>query len=387
MIYYIVWKPLEKLENNMVAQELFHEIANNPFSYVESWKNKTGGKVIGYFCSYVPEEIITAAGMLPVRIFGQSDQIEMASSYLQSYSCSFIKSALEDGLSKKYDLLDGIIFPQTCDSIQRLSDIWRMNIKTPFHHDIILPAKLNSESSINYIKELLHVFVEAIENFFGRKIDSEDLKKSIHLSNVVKNTLKQLYEIRMSGDGLIRSKDISAIFKASMVMDRESFTNLFLSYVKELSEMVPEKSDPKRIMLAGGFCSISDFYQIIEESGGLVVWDDFCTGARYFEGKISETEEPVSAIAQRFANRVVCPAKHMGLRTRGDYIIDRALKTRSDGVILVSLKFCDPHAFDIPYLRDMLEKENIPHMVLELEDSSSSVEQIRTRCEAFIEMI
>jgi benzoyl-CoA reductase subunit C len=118
-----------------------------------------------------------------------------------------------------------------------------------------------------------------------------------------------------------------------------------------------------------------------------VVWDDFCTSTRYFEGVVDETGDPIQALAQRYLNRVVCPAKHSGLYDRGNYLIEKVRENRAQGVIFLFLKFCDPHAFDYPYMKAMLDKEGIPSLMVEIEDQIASEGQLRTRCEAFMEML
>ena len=120
------------------------KIVDQPYSYLQKLKEKSGKKMVGYVCSYTPEEIILAAGAHPFRLFGTKQNIHLADSHLQSYCCSVVRGILEEGLSRRIDLLDGMIFPHSCDSIQRLSDIWRMNIPFGFHLDLVLPVKLNT---------------------------------------------------------------------------------------------------------------------------------------------------------------------------------------------------------------------------------------------------
>ena len=89
-------------------------------------------KIIGHLCSYTPEEIIYAAGFHPLRLFSSKSDIVLAENHLQAYCCSLVRGVLEDSLSGKLDFIDGTVFPHTCDSIQRLSDIWRLNKKYNF---------------------------------------------------------------------------------------------------------------------------------------------------------------------------------------------------------------------------------------------------------------
>jgi benzoyl-CoA reductase/2-hydroxyglutaryl-CoA dehydratase subunit BcrC/BadD/HgdB len=143
----------------------------------------------------------------------------------------------------------------------------------------------------------------------------------------------------------------------------------------------------KRIFLSGGVCNQPDIYTIIEEAGGAVVGDDLCTGSRYFSGLIDQKADPVTAIADRYLERVVCPAKHRGLTDRADRLLRLTREKQVQGVIFFLLKFCDPHAFDYPYLKEALDQAGIPSMLLEVEDRLPADGQLRTRFEAFVEMI
>ena len=142
----------------MKQLEECHQILKDPDGYVKRFKAETGRKVVGYFCSYAPEEIILAAGVHPYRLFGSGEKIRLAEAHLQSYCCSLVRGALEDALSGRLAFLDGVVFPHTCDSIQRLSDIWRLNIPYGFHTDVVLPVKLNTDSAREYMINVLKAF-------------------------------------------------------------------------------------------------------------------------------------------------------------------------------------------------------------------------------------
>jgi len=155
--------------------------------------------------------------------------------------------------------------------------------------------------------------------------------------------------------------------------------------LKELDTDVPKGG--KRILLAGGLCNMPDVFEIIEASGGFIVSDDFCTGSRYAGGQVVMQDDMMAAIADRYAERIVCPAKYSALYSRGDHVLGLAREKNADGVIFLYLKFCDPHAFDYPYMKEMLDNADVPSMLFEIEDQSPSEGQFKTRCEAFIEML
>lgn len=369
--------------------EEFHAVVRNPSEYVKKLKSENGKRVIGFFCSYTPEELIHAAGALPMRLFSSPDQtIAHADAHLQSYSCSLVRGALEEALTGRLDFLDGTVFPHTCDSIQRLSDIWRLNTPFSFFADVVLPVRLDAESARQYMGDVLNKFRSDLEKGLGVEISDEKIRESIVLYNEIRGKLRKLYELRSENPYILSGSDVYAVVRASMVLDRRE---LLQKLTELLNEAAEEKSvgtpNRKRIILTGGICNHPDVYTIIEESGGVVVWDDMCTGARYFDGDILTKGDPVRAIADRYFERVICPAKHATNFSRGEDIVRIAQENRADGVLFLLLKFCDPHAFDYPYMKAFLDKEGVPSMLLEVEDQLPSEGQLKTRFEAFIEML
>jgi bzd-type benzoyl-CoA reductase N subunit len=363
-------------------------VVNSPYEYARRWKADSGKKVIGFFCSYTPEELITAADALPLRLFGSVENITHADAHLQPYSCSLVRGALEEALSGKLDFLDGTVFPHTCDSIQRLSDIWRLNTSFGFLADVVLPVKLDTESAREYMVDLLHKFRSDLERWLDIAISDEKIRESIEIYNGIRRYLKRIYEIKSNNPGSISGKDIHTIVKSSMMLDRRVLVERLSEIVHSLEEVGHGgKPDKKRIVLSGGICNHPDVYSLIEESGGVVVWDDLCTGSRYFNGEIKLNGDPIAAIADRYIGRVICPAKHATNYSRGENLIQVVKDNNAQGVLFLLLKFCDPHAFDYPYMKEYLDREGIPSLLLEVEDQLPSEGQLKTRFEAFFEML
>jgi bzd-type benzoyl-CoA reductase N subunit len=376
--------------NNDVAVilERFQNAANDPGGYARDWKGSNQKEIIGYFCSYAPEEIILATGALPFRLFGSQKQISLADAHLQAYSCSLVRGALEDALSGGLDFLKGTVFPHTCDSIMRLSDIWRMNLGYDFHIDVVLPVKLNTQNAREYMVDVMRKFKRDLEREMKTDISDEQIRSSVNTINRNRKLLGELYGMKCQNPLAIKGSDLNAVIKGSMIMDRHEVGEMLedlLESLRTIDTKVP--SAEKRIILAGGLCNMPDIFEIVETSGGYIVTDDFCTGSRYVEGQVSMRDDMMVAIADRYAERVVCPAKHSALYSRGEHVLRLAKEKNADGVIFLYLKFCDPHAFDYPYMKEMLDNENIPSMLYEIEDQSPSEGQFKTRCEAFIEML
>lgn len=364
-------------------------ISADPYAYCRKYKEETGKKIVGYTCSYTPEEIIYASGALPFRLFGTNEGIHLADANLQSYCCSLVRGILEEGLSGRLNFLDGAVFPHTCDSFQRLSDIWRINIAHQFHIDLVLPVKLNTAGARQYMIDILEKFKKDLEHALGVKIKDAMLSDTIKTYNQIRALMRQIYAIRARKPEIISGRDFHSIIKAAMIMDRNLFLKMLEEIVAQMEKASSAKiiSGDKRLVLAGSVCSHPDIYDIIEKAGGVVVWDDLCTGSRYFEGVMDEKASPLVAIAKRYLDRAICPAKHAGLTDRGENIVRMVRDSQADGVVFLLLKFCDPHAFDYPYIKEMLDKENIPCMLLDMEEQLPAEGQLQTRFETFVQIL
>jgi benzoyl-CoA reductase/2-hydroxyglutaryl-CoA dehydratase subunit BcrC/BadD/HgdB len=187
----------------------------------------------------------------------------------------------------------------------------------------------------------------------------------------------------------VSGRDIYTLVRAAMIMDRPSYLKILQNVIKELEKSAgpPKKETGKRLVLSGGICSHPDIYSVIEEAGGVVVGDDLCTGSRYFAGPINTVGDPIVAIAQRYWQRVNCPAKHQTNNSRAENLLQIVKDSKARGVIFMLLKFCDPHAFDYPYLLAALDAAGISHLLLEVEDQPLAQGQLKTRLEAFLETL
>jgi benzoyl-CoA reductase subunit C len=382
-------KPAKKRGQGMKQLEIFQKAVKDTPNYARDLKKEKGKKQVGYLCSYTPEEIILAAGAHPLRLMGTKENIQLADTHLQSYCCSLVRGVLEEGLSRRLEFLDGLVFPHTCDSIQRLSDIWRMNIPFGFHLDVVLPVKLNTESAKIYLGEVLEKFRRELGQALNIAITEEDLKKAIRIMQAIREALQAIYTLRSQNPELLAGKDLNVLMRGSMIVDREELAVLLPEIVNELNLKAGEAGNPslKRVVLAGGICNHQDIYPIVENAGGAIVWDDLCTGSRVFAEPVKEGIPAMEALTARAFNRLVCPAKHRDLFGRAENILRIVRENQAQGVIFLMLKFCDPHAFDYPYLKQNLDEAGIPSLLLEIEDPLPSLGPLKTRLEAFLEML
>ena len=255
--------------------------------------------------------------------------------------------------------------------------------------DVTLPVKIDTESAKQYMIDVLKTFRTDLGRKLNVEILDESLQEAIRTTNAIRQSIGEIYEMRNQDPTVLPGEDLYNIVRASMIMDRNRVKTMLAETTASLRDRSggTKPSTVKRILLAGGMCNQPDVYGMIEEAGGALVWDDFCTGARYFSGLTKTEDDPVFQIGQRLLNRVVCPSKHIDLDGRARHIIQLVKDKNAAAVIFLLFKFCDPHAFDYPYLKKHLDEAGIPIMTVEIDDSLPPGGQLKTRFEAFLEML
>ena len=370
--------------------EKFREI-NSSFpqtSYVKEHKRQ-GKKVIGWLCTYVPEEIIHAAGALPIRITGyqQEQELDDGTAYLYVNNCSFSRSCLQLALRGEYDFLDGVVGGSTCDGVRRLFDLWRKYIGMDFNQILSIPRKFTESAHELYLDQVTQ-FKQHIEEFMGAPITDEALVKSIELYNETRALLKKLYELRKSDSPPITGAEVLEVLEAGFRMPKEDFNQLLGELIEQLSESNTESKGRARLAVVGSVLTNAEFIKSIEEQGGLVVTDELCTSTRYWSDPVvlDSSKTPLEAIARRYLNNFPC-ARMYPSDERFDHIIELIRDFRVDGVVSQIIRYCVPYAHDLPLLTKKLEAVNVPLLALDVEYGSSGSGQIATRVQAFLEML
>jgi len=350
---------------------------------------RQGRKVFGWFCTYVPEEIIHAAGALPVRIIGypRETELEDGNAYLYINNCSFSRSCLQLGLRGGYDFLDGAVGGSTCDGARRLFDLWRRYIGTPFHHVFSVPRKYTPQAHDLYYHQVIQ-FKQHLEEFLGFQITDEALYRSIELYNESRALLKRLYDLRQSDAPPISGAETMEVLNASFRMPKELFNEHLKSLLDELAVSGNTHQGTARLMLIGSVMTNPEFVGFIEEQGGLVVTDELCTSTRYWSDPVVliGDEPPLKAIARRYLNNFPC-ARMFPSDERFNRILSLAHDFKVDGVISQIIRYCVPYAHDLPLLTEILKTQGIPTLALDVEYGTSGSGQIQTRVQAFLEML
>jgi len=394
-------------------------VARTPLS---DWPGRFPDRqAMGYLCGYVPVEIIHAAGLTPVRVRGSNAPLRHVDAQLQPFTCALCRSTLDQLLCGEIQFLVGTVLAHTCDAMQALGDLWRIDSlrshvnaisagPAPFVHVVMQPTNLGSPAARAYLVAELSRFRDRLATFVGRPITDDDLCASIALYNDTRQLVKALQQRR----DRLSAPDFFAILDAAQIMPREQFNPLLADLLASLETAPPpvRRACPDRpvrggpgLFLTGAVLDEPLVLEIIEELGARVVGDDLCSGSRHFRdlvdapgpglsrpigpGLSGREGDPISALAVYFLRRPPCPAKLLPEHDPGPYVLDQVRMAHADGVLFVLEKFCDPHAFERALTLPALDGASVPHLLLDAPsaEQSSSLEGVRTRLQAFVEML
>ena len=366
--------------------EQFKDWYENRHDYAKKWKERTGGKVIGYFCTYVPEEILYAADILPVRILGSHEPQDVSEPHIFAMFCPFCRDCLAQGLKGRYDYLDGITIAQSCLHIRQAYTSWDLHIPVDFKYYLPHPMHVQSPHAVPYLTEELKEFKKAVEEWTGKQITEEDLKRGIEIMNTNRRLLQQVYELRKKPNPPLTGLEAMIMVVSSQMTDKRDNNKA----LEELLEKLPSRSldEPgERLMILGSEDDDTEFVAMVEDLGARIVIDEHCTGTRYFYEEVNTNGEALASIAERYVKRIPCPSKDWPKRTRLDHIVKLAKDYDIQGAIVMQMKFCDPHEIDTPAIKEALEKDvGVPTIFLEF-DVTVPIGQFKTRVEAFLEII
>ncbi len=372
-------KPMDQV--NKVVSVLENE-------YVAEWTGE-GKKIVGYVCSYLPEEILYAADILPYRITGQGcEDTSLADTYLARVNCSFARCCLENALGGRFDFLSGAVFVNGCDHIRRAFENWEAHEKTrPFMYVLPVPHVLTEEAAVWYRDEVL-AFKQSVENHFGVQISTERLAEAVAIYNESRRLVRRLYELQAGDSPPLTGAQMVKILSAATRMPRDRFNQLLGGLIEDAADTGGGGDGKVRLLVAGSIMDDADLVENVEDLGAVVVADTLCIGSRSYWDLTDEGEDPLEALVDRYFHHVPCPRMYGHYGERLAFLKEQAERARVDGVILEQIKFCDLHGTDNALLKRDLEKENIPALELERQYGPlADAGRVRTRVQAFLERI
>ena len=360
-----------------------------------------GKKVIGYLCIYPVLEMLTALDLVPYRIFGDMrEPITRADACLPTVVCPFLRSCLDVGLKGKYGFLDGVVMAHVCEVGEKMAHIWHIYLNPPYSHFIDTPHSVH-KAAVTQHKELLKDFKKTLESFTGKELSQGRLKEAVEAHNQQRALVRELYEFRKPDPPLISGTETLQLMKALMSLPVDEGSRLLRQVISEVRERKdgPQKKSA-RLLVWGSILDDIALAEMIEGLDANVVMDDTCVGSRCYFPDVEPTEDPLDGLAYRYLVELKCPRTFReatfgetkkdymaDLESRFGYLRDYAKEWDAKGVILQSVRYCDIHGYEVPGLKDYLDSVGLPNLYLEHDYSEAALAPLRTRVQAFLEVI
>lgn len=383
------------------ADELYHDI---DFEAARAWKEREPGRhVIGYLPVWVPVELVTAAGMLPLGIVGGGDQVEIirGDAFFQSYICHLPRSVIELGVSGRLDFCDGFLFPSTCDVIRNLSGIWKLHFPDCWVKYFDVPQNFDPEVGGRWLRRELDSIRGALEELRGEALADDEIWTAIRLHDENRALLRQLYDLRCQEPWKVPTSEAYLIQRAGLVLRVEEHNELLRDYIAAVEVADRPLRDNARVVLTGAFCEQPPLGLIttLERAGCDIVDDDLLMGPRFFTGAAGgaaddpgsgleapggSPEDPVDALVGSFLERRSAASFiYIGDEEKGAALADMVENRRAEGVIFCAPSFCDPALLDRPMLVRALERRDISYITMKYSENTGQFQTIREQAGTF----
>jgi benzoyl-CoA reductase subunit C len=374
-------KPLDE-----VLYECRELLEDMTFPTVRRWR-ESGGKVIGHFQVYSPEEIVHAAGILPFKVRGAQIEAVQADSRFGSYLCSILKTSLELALSNRVQLEMFVSHP-ICDAARNLGAVWGRNFTYPCQI-LYLPQNANSPAAVTYLRNEYARLQRGVEAIAGRPVTEDDLRRSLAVYNRNRALLRELYAIKRETPWLVSADEAYVLVAIGGLIPREEQNELLETVLPLISARPSKKQDKIRLVFEGGFCEQPplDLIRAIARSC-YVVDDDLLIGLRWILEDVPLDGDPLRNLADAYLEKSsYSPVQHDLRKPKEKMLLERIRSSRADAAILTAAKMCEPGLEEqVAYLH-ALDKEGIPYFVSEFEEKMTTFDHMEIQLETFVENI
>ncbi len=342
----------------------------------ESGRNRK----IGWFCSYTPLELLLATGAIPIRITGHSNPIQ--TDYMHTNLCQYVRSCIDAAASNQLGDLEGVVFVNSCDAMRRLCDVWNRFVPAKFSHIIDLPAG-QAPIDVDYFQVELEKLKDALEKHFKIQVTDQLLKKTANTYNNARALYRQIDALRKSVPALISGKEMSEIASRFFSSSPDAWIGEMKALVDKPRTTINQNP---RIFIAGSPIHSPEIVGFIEECGFDVVGEELCSGERFFDMSVDIQADMLASLSKTYLLKPSC-ARMMNLPDRVKRIVEGARKAKADGILHHTLKFCDTYSYDVPALKNQLDAEGLKMLSIEGDCTLGSISQLKTRIEAFREVL
>lgn len=374
----------------MSYQEIIKKLENaalHPAKTVSASIKETGKDAFGCFPIYTPEEIIYAAGLLPVGMWGGKTELKLADRYLQGFCCSIMRSNIEYGLKGTYNMLKGIILPTFCDTLKCVCENWKVAVPQVPIVPVVYPQNRKIDAGFTYLMEEFQRVKGQVETIAGTSVSDAALQDAWDLYEDYRRTMRDFTRAAADYPQIIGVKTRHLIIKAGYFMDKAAYTRDIKELIAGLNTEEKKPFSGKRVVATGLLAEPAELLELFDDNNLAFAADDLAQESRQFRTPGRAEGTVWEKMARRVADQKGDTFLYEAEKTRGQMLADMARETGAAAVVIFMMKFCDPEEFDYPIYKKELEAAGIPMLYLEIDQQMDSFEQIRTRVQSFAEML
>lgn len=371
------------------AQTIIDELceqALHPARTVAASCKETGKEAVGCFPIYTPEELVYAAGFLPVGMWGGNTEIKLADRYLQGFCCSIMRSNIEYGMRGAYNHLRAILLPTLCDTLKCICENWKVAVPQVPVLPVVYPQNRRLPAGEQYLKDEFQRIRGELAKLAGHEVSDARLEAAFALYEDWRGAMRAFCQAAASHPKTIHARARHLIIKAGWFLDKAVYTRRIVELTEALNAM-PEETCAVRVVATGLMAEPLGVLDLLTENGVAIVADDLAQESRQFRTPARPTGDALSRMVWRIVDQRGCPFLYEEEKSRGQMLIDMVHTYRADAVVTLLMKFCDPDEFDYPIYKAELEAAKIPQLYLEVEQQMDSFGQIGTRIQSFAEML
>lgn len=360
---------------------------DNPRSQLDYYLAQ-GKKVVGCFAPYTPEELVHAAGMIPMGLWGGKVEPRLAKSYLPAFACPIMQSNMEFGLNGTYEGLSAVIIPAICDTLRCMTQNWRFGVKSIPMVPIVYPQNRTSPAAVDYLISEFENVQSMLYAYTGQMLNEKALCAAIDVYNEHRAAMREFAQVANDHLDVITPRVRHTVFKSAFFFEKSEHTAIVRAIIDELKQLPVHQWKGKKVVLAGITCEPDELLSIFEEFDMAVVADDLAHESRQYR-----TDTPAKGggglkrLALQWMNRYGCSLIHELGKPRGNMMAQLCKDYGADGVVTCMMKFCDPEEYDQPFYQADLRQAGYPYAVIDIDQQNYSLEQIRTRLQTFAEML
>ena len=346
---------------------------------------QTGKPAVGCFPLFVPEELVYAAGFLPVGLWGGVSSFQQSNRYIQSFACSILRANLELGLSGQYDFLKAALIPTQCDTLKCVCENFKVAVPKVPVIGVTIPQNRTIQAAHGQLLDEFDYLTQALKAVQTPDCKPMPLEEAFAVYEDYRAVMMDF--IRTVPDYLntITPKVRHLILKAAWFMDKKRYTETMRELLAALKQQPKEPFQGKRFLVTGIMLDAEPVLDLLEELQIAVVDDLLCHESMQFRTPTRGEGSASSRLAYRFLDLKGASPLYEPQKPRGAQLVQMAQETKADGVLFCLMKFCDPEAFDQPLVKKDLAAHGVPMVSIEHDQLVESVGQLRTRLQGFLE--